>query len=143
MTENTDKQAFEIARLQILSIAYNNKNILDEYYALIFAWNYRIFPYLHSADSELIKCMSSNFKYSRNDIKNVYDILEGSFTNKEHTNHSLLMNKLQFSIGSHELENICRYLFLSDTFDKDFWNSFNQKIAQEKIDIKELDGIRF
>jgi len=133
MTLNTN---FELARLQILSIFYSNNKAIEYHY--IYAWSKRIFP-ICSAHSPLIKSMSSGFEHNFDCVKEIFNILDQHFANQQPINFPILMAQIKYSIGSHELENICRYLFLSDSLPEKLWLSFKEKEITGTIDFNEIN----
>jgi len=123
MTTSTEQQAFEIARLQILSIAFNNKNMIYE--GDIYAWYHRVYPYF-SSEEQLNKNFSNCFNVTSYIVEKTAKFLDKTEGNNTKTTFYNLEDYLQKEGYEDRFAIICacRYIFLKNPNIISFWDEF-------------------
>lgn len=121
------KAMFTQQRIQIMHLGKHHKEYTDAY---IFAWEFRIYPFMHDlgGDFQFLphEIYSDFFEVSAEQGTQVYNRLSLAWAEKE---EYLTYGDLEyeFRVGqtdgwrADELLNVCRYLFLMCCFDEPFW----------------------
>lgn len=130
------KAMFTQQRIQIMHLGKHHREYTDAY---IFAWEFRVYPFLHDLGGEHQylphEIYGDFFEVTAQKGASIYERLNRAWADEEdHLTYSKLESDLM-GIGSardwrpDELMNVCRYLFLTGCFDEAFWKALCKPTA--------------
>jgi hypothetical protein len=124
----TEEQAFTIMRVQILAMGFNpqTKNQVTDGY--LFAWQESVYPYFDQAVT-WHKPFADQFDIGAKPLQELWRYLDAKWRGKEPVTFYDLEDKYEVKgypeFWSRErLINACRYMYLRDVFNADFWEGF-------------------
>lgn len=114
------KILFNLQRFQILQTKLNpmTSNLIPDSYA--YAWYVGLYPFRN--DSDLHEDLEDYFCISRSFANKVTSYADREWCNKKYYTYYEYENKFGGKAVRDHLIAIFRYMFLSDTFDEEFWN---------------------
>lgn len=145
-----DGQAqFELMRFQVMSFAFSDAGrikISDEY---LFAWDRKVFPYYDEA-AEWHLPFRDNFAVSEAQVSELADYLSDCWDKKQVPTFYELEDHYQTRAGTTwwdraKLITVCRYFFLHESFDADFWKKLIEPMqhpTEAQSVIRKLDRDR-
>jgi hypothetical protein len=130
--QSTEEALFQLMRFNILSsvrVDLENSRFSPSY---IYAWESLVYP-LFNDGASWHKPFGSQFKVSESEVDELSKILDESWNKKDKLTFYELENRLgvRGSISSSTWERsklirACRYMYLEDLFDKDFWTTLTR-----------------
>jgi antitoxin MazE len=136
---------FTQQRIQILHLASNHDEYTESY---AYAWYNSVYPFFEDTDGSRMNMphefYGDFFQQSKTDVKMVFNRLCDAWDKKEKLNFYDLEKEYGITSSTKSgltrggLINICKYLYLSDKFDKKFWqtlvkNGYSPSGAQDII----------
>ena len=123
----TTRQLFVAAKFQIVTAALTpgpGDRISDAY---VYAWDSEVYPMLHEA-ADWHKPFASSFPVNKEMVEQLLDYLDNLWVRKKVPTFYKLEDHYDLRSGHTpwdraKLIHVCKYAYLSNTFDGDFWNT--------------------
>jgi antitoxin MazE len=130
----SNEALFQLMRLNILSLAANAGEGWPMHPAYVYEWQHSVYP-LFDETAQFHKPFADQFAVSINEVDESSKLLDEHWMAKKR----ISFYKVEEALGVHgsdrsstnwqrwKLIRACRYMYLLDSFDKDFWEALLEK----------------